>query len=153
MAQPMPESVKVAPARLALDTGIKGVVFPMKLGVNEVAILLSLYYAAEMSGTAGYNILRYGLWRKSDTDPAAMEDDHTDMIWETADVNMFITESISFLTKEHVVFPWPLTLIRAPRLVGLRSNTVGGSINMRLYYLTRTVKDEDLAKLMVKDHA
>lgn len=153
VVQRMPESVKMASARLSLDTGVTGVVFPLRLGMNEVAVLLSLYYAGYMLPTAGYNVLMFGLWRKSDTDPPAMESDHTDMLWETVDSRQYTTESLSFTVREHVIFPQPLALLRAPRLVGTRLNTTAAYINMRLFYFNRTVSDEELARLMVKDHA
>ena len=149
----LPESVKIARVELALELALGGLPFPVNLGQDEVMVLLSLYYTFEVTATAGYDIVRFGLWRKSDVNPVAMRTDHTDMIWETSDVRLFITESLSFSGREHVIFPWPLILIRSPRLVGLRAQTAGAHVDMRLYYLIQKVSDEKLAELMVKDHA
>ena len=57
------ESVKMASARLALDTSVDGVVFPLRMGKDEVAVLLSLYYVAYLVPTAGFSVLMYGLCR------------------------------------------------------------------------------------------
>ncbi|MBA7687601.1 hypothetical protein ES703_96065 [subsurface metagenome] len=152
MAQALPESVKMVRAQLSLDTSMGGVKFPIHLGDDEVAVLLSLYWYWSMAATAGYNIVQLGLWRKTDTDPAAMESEHTDMIWEGVSALSYVTESLQLSGSEHIILPWPLILVRAPRLVGLRIGAIA-AVYMRLYYLIQKVSDEELAKLMVKDHA
>ncbi|MBA7682112.1 hypothetical protein ES703_90458 [subsurface metagenome] len=149
----LPESVKIARVELPLDLALSGSPFPVNMGHDEIMVLLSLYCTWEMTATAGYDIVRFGLWRKSDTDPVAMRTDHTDMIWETSDVRLFVTESMAFSSREHIVFPHPLVLIRPPRLVGLRVQTAGAHVDMRLYHIIRKVSSDELAKLMVKDHA
>ena len=148
----LPESVKIARAQLNLDTSLEGAKFPVYLGDDEVAVLLSIYYYWSMAATAGFNVAQFGLWRKTDTDPAAMESDHTDMIWEGVSALSYVTESLQLSGSEHIILPWPLILVRAPRLVGLRIGAIA-AVYMRLYYLIQKVSDEELAKLMVKDHA
>ena len=150
----LPESVKIARVGFSLGTAIEGERFPIHLGDNEVAILLSIYYCWYTMATAGYNVMQVGLWRKTDTNPPAMESDHTDMIWEWTDARQFAAAtSMQFSGQDHIILPWPLILIRAPRLVGLRMNVTTAYINMRLYYLVQKISDEKLAELMVKDHA
>lgn len=149
----LPESVKIARAGLPLALTLEGLPFPVNLGQNEVMVLLSLYYTFEITVTVGFCTTRFGLWRKTDTNPAAMQTDHTDMIWETGDARVYVNESTESSDREHVIFPWPLILIRPPRLVGLRIQADASHVDMRLYYLIQKVSDEKLAELMVKDHA
>ena len=153
MSDQLPETVKIAWAELSLDTSISGSPFPLHLGVNEVAILLSFYYHWRGGSGVGDNLASVGIWRKTDTDPTGIFIAHTDMIWTLSEGNRFIAESVWQSGKEHVILPWPLVLIRAPRLVGLREIFTSVTVDMRLFYIIQKVSDEELAKLMVKDHA
>jgi len=153
MGNQLPETVKIARADLAGVTALVGTPFPMNLGVNEVAILLSFYWSAIGTPVAGTNLGYIGLWRKTDADPAAIMVVHTDMIWSLRVQILHVAETVRSSWHEHVILPWPLILIRAPRLIGLSDTFTAVTIQMRLFYTIQKVSDEELAKLMVKDHA
>jgi len=149
----LPESVKIARARLSLDVSLAGVPFPLNLGTNEVAILLSFYYHWFGVATAAANTIYMGIWKKTDTNPPVISTSHTDMIWNLIETLTFVTESLKQSGKEHVILPQPLVLVRAPRLVGFHASFTSATLEMRLFYRIQRVSDEELAKLMVKDHA
>ena len=149
----LPETVKISRQELVSVTTKVGTPFPMNLGPNEVIVLLSFYWNIIGSMNAGVNIGYMGLWRKTDSNPPAMVTGHTDMIWSIRVQNYFTTESVISSWNEHVILPWPLVLIRPPRLIGLATVMTGVSMEMRLFHIIQEVTDEELAKLMVKDHA
>ncbi|MBA7678312.1 hypothetical protein ES703_86585 [subsurface metagenome] len=150
----LPESVKTSRVSIAADTSMGGVPFPMHLGDNEVAVLLSIWYFWYGAPTAASNIVYFGLWRKTDSDPSAMGTAHTDMLWRLSEhVLSAVGGTVRTSGKGHVILPWPLILIRPPRLVGLRAAFASATVDMQLFYTIQKVSDEELAKLMVKDHA
>ena len=151
----LPESVKTCRTGIETTTSKTGSPFPMTLGTDEIAILLSFYYWWRGVVAAGNNVINIGLWRKTDTDSpsAGLTIDHTDMVWNLCENINFVTESVKQSGKEHVILPYPLVLIRAPRLEAYRSTFTAVAVEMRLFYFIEKVTDEELAKLMVKDHA
>jgi len=153
---PLPESVKVALATFVPDATVTGDTFDMNLGINEVAVMLSLYYWWKGVPAAGGNFCRMAIWRKSDEkyDPAGLVfNRHTDIIWDLMEIYNFVTESVWCGGKGHVIFPWPVILIRPPRLLAQVALMTTPIVSARIYYLIQKVSDEELAKLMVKDHA
>ena len=155
MSNFLPESVKVARAGMSVALTLEGTPFPMHLGDNEVAILLSLYYWWYGALGAGSNNAGMGLWRKTDSDPPGGDllTDHTDMLWNIIESVEFVTESVVASGKDHIIFPWPLVLIRPPRLMTWMQVFASLRVEVRLFYLIQEISDEELAKLMVKDHA
>lgn len=156
MVQPMPESVKVARVGFTPGGTLGGETFPMIMGDDEVVVLMSLDYWWRGTLAAGENRVEMGLWRKSDeaNDPPLVPFiEHTDMIWGTVVSIDFTTESHANSGKDHIVFPWPMVLIRPPRFLARVLVLTGSLIEARLYYHTRKVTDIELARLMVKDHA
>lgn len=155
MAQPMPESVKVARVGFAVQGTIGGATFPIIMGRDEVIILMALAYWWRGTLAAGENRMELGLWRKSDVanDPAIVPySDHTDMIWGTVSSSEMVAESLKNSDDDFVTFPWPMVLIRPPRLLARALIMTSPLVEARLYYHTREVSDIELAKLMVKDH-
>lgn len=155
----LPETVKVAHWYLAVSTGVvvsRAQIQGMGIGKNEVAILLGLKWIID-SDLSGVNfVLRMALWRKSDVAwqygnlQQLNIQYEKDIVWSMKttrlDLNSMGKEEDTF------IFPYPVVLIRKPQIIGhasLAAVTTGGF----LYYVTEQVTDEQLAKLMVKDHA
>lgn len=142
----------------ALPTGaLEGHAFDVKLGDNEVMILKAMHYWWYGLLQPGINVGHFGLWRKTDSDPPAnvwVSGAKTDMVWHgLAGVLYAVGQSIRATEGETITFPDPLVLIRPPRLVMIMELVQAVNWSMRIYYVLRKVSDEQLAKLMVKDHA
>lgn len=153
MIKQIKESVKIS--RLAHTPGalISGLPFAMNMGKNEVILLMALDFSWSGIGAAGENIISVGLWKKTDTDPVTVITDHSDMIWTRVIRVKHVAESIGTSGSEFLVFPAPLVLIRAPRIVGTSAVFTSPQTIMRIHYKILKVTDKDLAELMVKDHA
>ncbi|KKL89745.1 hypothetical protein LCGC14_1911620 [marine sediment metagenome] len=159
MAQPMPESVKVARAGhvIATPTTIAGEKFDIKIGPDEIMVLLAFHWwwRAEL-GAAGVGDVVMGLWRKSETMPPGNDcfEESPDMIWAQTDTIFTTAVGQDDLSNAaYITLPWPLTLIRPPQFVMRTTRLLNIRAEMRLYYLLREISNVDLAKLMVKDHA
>lgn len=138
----------------ALEIAVAGVPFGLKLGDKEVMAVWSMYYWAILGLAAGASQVWMGLWRKTDSNPETADwTRKSDFLWDRICSHHFITESLEADDSEQVGFDPPLVLIRAPRLVARRSTAASGTVKMRLYYTIEKVTDEELARLMVKDHA
>lgn len=153
----MPESVKTSYQVIiqAAPSPKEGSPFQILIGHDEVMVLLGLHYFWTMGFGAGNNVVDIGLWRKTDTDPTRSIPEETgdDMIWSEEATVLFVTESISSSEHREFIFPKPLVLIRAPRLMWRYTVGTDFVLGMRLYYELREVTEVELAKLMIKDHA
>ena len=156
MAQSMPESVKTIRASHSESIPVvaTGKTFEIKLAPDEVMILLAFnWWWTGGTFPAGINEADLGLWRKSETLPAAVITDSPDMVWSHKDTVNFVTESIKLGNGGYVNLPWPMVLVRPPQFVIRTTRVLSFLAEMRLFYLLREVGAVDLAKLMVKDHA
>ncbi len=157
MAQPMPESVKsVRVGTNAVQAVMKGFKFEVLIAPDEVMILLAIDYWYHQANAVGVNIVEIGLWRKSDTDCHNTIFDgcsSPDMVFSRMTSDLAVAESIKMGDSAFITLPWPLVLIRPPRLMLKTTNITALLLDFRLWYLLRKVNDVDLAKLMVKDHA
>ena len=153
MAQPMPESVKIARVGFSHTApGSTGVSFEVSMAKDEVLILLAIqYWYAAVLG-AGVNILELTLFKKTDQQAIPVANS-PDILFHVLHRKMFITESYDAGDRDYIILPWPVVLIRPPRLFVRSTTSTAVDGEMRLFYLSRKVKDVDLAKLMVKDHA
>jgi len=153
----MPESVKWVAVHqyIATPTGETGFAFNLKLADDEVMMLLALHYWWSGVLAAGNGSVTLALWRKTDTDPSNVfdEDDSPDMIWSEKHGLKWVTESLVASKARDITFPWPIVLIRPPRAIIGTGLFTAMRVTMRLYYTLREVREEDLARLMVKDHA
>lgn len=147
------DSIKVASLIIFPGTTIAGSPFQVNMGKNEVILLHAIYVWWKGVPAAGSNMVRMGLWRKTDTNPTGVDIVHSDMVWATAWQYQFITESIPSSGSEYIKFPKPLVFIRAPRLVHIRSVMLSVSASMQIYYTIEKLSDTKIAELMVKDHA
>ncbi len=157
MAQPMPESVKTA--RVGINGPVNvlsGFKFEVNIAPDEVMILLAIDYWYNYVSAVGANEIQHALWRKSETDaPNTIFDagGSPDMLFSRIDKVIQIAESLKTADKEFISLPWPLILIRPPRLMCRTVAVTAFTLEWRLWYLLRKVNDVDLARLMVKDHA
>jgi len=155
--KPMPESVKSMWVGIPLaNPGTSDRRFDIKLGCKEVIVALAIDYSWIGSPTIGTDVVAAALWRKSDTIPAGTiwdNADSPDMVWNRTEALNVVAESIRAGFADHIAFPRPIALIRPPRLWVETQVVTGVTYEARLYYLIREINDEDLAKLMVKDHA
>lgn len=149
----LPETVKIARVGLSATTNFEGDRAPINLGRDEVVLLMSLYYWWSAFLSAGENIINIGLWKRTDTDPPAVLTDHTDLIWSTRHVKKFVTESVSASGNELIHFPKPLILIRPPRVIASRAIATSATVDVRLFYQILKVSKDQMAMLMMKDHA
>ena len=158
MAQPMPESVKSVRVGVALPAAAtpKSAKFEIKIGDDEVMILQAMEYSWYGTLQVGQNLVVAGLWRKSDEHPPGQIAENAgspDMIWNRNEAISFVAESADAGRSGFVTFPRPLVLIRPPRLLLLTLTVTAVQYEARLYYALRRVSSDDLARLMVKDHA
>lgn len=157
MVKSMPESVKWTEIHGLIATpGDENTPYKVKLGGDEVMILLGIHYWWHGTLTAAANAVHMGLWRKTDSDPPTnvyADGDSPDMVWSEEYVSEFVTESLVASKARDITFPRPIVLVRAPRAIFSMAALANVYYSMRLYYLLSEVSDVDLAKLMVKDHA
>ena len=157
MAQPMPESVKSTRVGVpGIQAAKKGFKFPCLIAPDEVMILLAIDYWWHSILAVGNNVMQFGIWRKSDADcPSSIfaSGGSPDMIFSRVEKTLHVAESIKQGDRDFITLPWPMVLIRPPRLMVETAVMTSFVLDMRLWYLLRNVNDVDLAKLMVKDHA
>ena len=157
MAQPLPESVKVARAAhdIVEPTTIDGQRFDIKMGPDEVMVLLAFHVWWTALSATGNNAVHMGLWRKSESMPQGTNCfvSSPDMIWAEKDALFHDTVVTDGGKSQYIQLPWPMILIRPPQYCVRTVIMTNFFSEMRLYYLLRDVNDVDLAKLMVKDHA
>lgn len=153
MIKQIKDSVKIS--RIAHVPGaiLSGLPFAMNMGKNEVILLMALDFSWNGVAAAGENIISVGLWKKTDTDPTTVITEHSDMLWTRVIRVKHVAESVGSSGSEFLVFPAPLVLIRAPRIVGTSAVFTSPQTIMRLQYRILKVSDKDLAELMVKDHS
>lgn len=157
----LPETIKVAkcgyPAGVPAGPGLTYIPVPVQMGPQEVALLHALQW---IIATAAPNAdsLQSVLWRKSL--PAQKANLLTTWREDTDVIDYYATENywgsdVGYgdpYKQIYKVLPRPLLLIRPPQLVAV-SATANTSVNLWLWYTVITVTDEELARLMIKDHA
>lgn len=161
----LPETVKFAKIGYVCTADantVDGRDFKLMLGPKEIALLLSIRVFIDFAPITDGEAV-WALYRKSL--PAALTQDDmgaTPHFWAEKD-DICAYGCVRYKGEpgggnagnqmDDYVFPHPLVVIRNPALWII--NRQGSSFPhfAMLYYLTRTVTDEDLAKLMVKDHA
>lgn len=157
----LPETVKWTEEHGFFGVGagaIAGYPFDIKIGPKEVMILMGLHYWWYGTLQIGDNVAHLGLWRKTDSDPSATvwsSGAFQDMMWHrvTCISEGAAGESVVSGDAAEITFPYPIVLIRSPRALIEVQTVINVAWSMRLYYLLREVSNEELAKLMVKDHA
>lgn len=130
--------------------------FELNLGKDEVAELQAVYQFVNMSDPA--HVVRYGIYRKSDTDPLDISDlpavalDKNWILWTG-----FHSGIAGFLgpvlKNEMLNMPPGIMMIRSPRLVAATLENITYNLMVALYYRTKTVSKDELAKLLMKYHA
>lgn len=154
----LPETIRVEKVGGASIIGITSLPIQWGMGKKEVAILLGVRFVIdELGGAINDAYLRWALDRKSEGAPGSLllEDtqDLTHIICGGGAVGVVVVEGATFgFMTEDFIFPYPVVLIR-PSQIHLESAYNGIKCGAYLYYVTQTVSDEQLAKLMVKDHA
>lgn len=154
----LPESVKSTEVNgfIAAGGALEGHAFDVKLADDEVMILKQLQYWWYSTLVAGANIVHFGLWRKTDSDPPAN-------IWDTGEAQSMVwhrlmstfyaaAASVDPNGFDTIDFPYPIILIRAPRCMVMTQTMTNFAWSMRLYYSLYKVTARELAELMVKDH-
>lgn len=128
---------------------------PIKPGDKEVAILLGCQFTLVGSNISFF--YRTGIYKKSDVTPA-MSGGYTDFdsnehwIYVQPDVQVPSVAG-SRAIRWQFFFPYPIVLLRPPQWCGYAIDDTGGwRATCLAYYLLQKVTDEQLAKLMVKDH-
>jgi hypothetical protein len=152
----MPESIKQTEVNTVIQPAlIAGKPFQVQMaGKNEIMVLHSMYYWFHGTLVAGDNEVKLGLWRKTDSNPADLfaDGDADDMLWNLHWGTFHAAESVRSSYNEHVIFPLPVVLIRAPRMLIRTSVITSLELSVRLYYQLKVVSDSTMAELMVKDH-
>ena len=127
---------------------------PILPGEDEVAILLGCQFT--VVGSAASFFFRNGIFKKSEEVPDltgfAKYDPNEHWIYLQPDIQI-----PSVAGSRAVVwtffFPYPVVLIRPPQFSGYAVDDTGSwRMTCLAYYLLQNVTDEQLAKLMVKDH-
>lgn len=153
----LPETIKSIIAVYSAIEAVKvGKRFELALGPNEVMVVLAIDYNFHGTVAAGNNVIRWGLWRKTDALPAGSIHalaGSQDMIFSRISSAEFVTESLASSGDGFITLPWPLVLIRPPQLLYRTSDYATMSLMVRLWYVLHEVSNDELAKLMVKDHA
>ena len=160
----LPESVKFAKVSFGTTIGVNSVGghdLKLMLGPKEIALLLSFRLVCP-SGLNNNFQFTWVLYRKSLPAPLTLVDIGTigfarkDDIFAVGVLQMRTEAGSGYVggPTDDFTFPYPLVVVRNPAL-WIR-NIDGGAdepIMAILYYLVQKVTDEELAKLMVKDHA
>ena len=163
----LPEQVRIAKNRvvIAAASTLQYEEIPMEMGEDEVALLLAYQMIFEditpLEG-AHYRTEAY-IWRKSQpkTYPTIRSHWAEDSDTITFDVHDFIYQGYGvphpvFSKSWYKVLPYPVVLIRPPSLISYATGDPEPPTGMRVYslcwYVLQKVTDEQLAKLMVKDH-
>lgn len=152
MAIQLPESVKIEKiGDVQAGASIMQSRIDWGLGRHHVAILLAIRVVLDAYAVAP-DSWTWALYRKSEGAPADLTmptlANLTDIIVSGGCNKLSDTGWTSKV--EDFVFPYPIVLIRPSQFLFLGS--VGLSYGAYMYYITQTVQDEVLAKLMVKDH-
>lgn len=160
----LPATVKVAGVSLYVPAAatVYGVKLPVHMGKNEILVVLAARFVFEPTTSEHDMMILWGMWRKSEaTWP------HTTLsilnLAEEADIvasgGMVQASSVGATgisigtITEDFVFPYPLVLIRAPQILFESPDNSEFPVGLWVYYLTQRVTDDELAALMVKDHA
>lgn len=129
--------------------------FALNLGKNEVAELLAIYQHANMAAVD--HVIRYGVYRKSDSAPVLADHDAT-----SEDNNWILISAIHsgaatylgpIIFDKMIKMPPGIVLVRSPRLVVESLQAILVVFVLTLYYRVKTVSNDELAKLMVKYHS
>lgn len=154
----LPASVKVEKVGFAAK-GLESAPIEWAMGKNEVAILLAVRFVADFMKDAADDVnIRWVLDRKSDFVPdnllLANTYMNTHFVAGGGMVAVLVTEGGLFnRTSEDFVFPYPLIMVRPSQFHVEVSGEVTVYCGAYLYYLTQRVSDEQLAGLLVKNHA
>lgn len=154
----LPESIKSTEVNgyIAVGGAMEGHAFDVKLAPNEVMILKQLEYWWYSTLVVGANIVHFGLWRKTDTDPPADIWDTGEaqsMVWHRLLSTFFaVGTAVSPRGFDTITFPYPVILVRAPRCMVRTETMINFAWSMRLYYALYEASEMELAKLLVKDH-
>lgn len=156
-----PESVKVAIAgQAAPDTNVNAIRVPIIMGKNEVAIVLAVRAIDSITTGTHNHIANWALWKKSDeTWPEA--DLKITSLAKNSDIliaGSFVTNTATqggkgYKSVDDFIFPYPQVLLRPPQFLYQYDSQTGQKIGIMVYYVIQEVKDAELARLMVKDHA
>lgn len=146
----LPETVKIEKVSLTCDGNVVTAKADWGIGPKEVAVLLAVRFIVD---TLPDNAVWFwALNRKSQGQPSEIT------MAETAGLTDIIaggggstlTKVGQFCAAEDFTFPYPVILLRPSQI--MVEGTTGITCGAYLYYLVERVSDEDLAKLMVKDH-
>ena len=160
MKTKLPEIVRVARVGVTTINGMVAAPVKLAVGKDEVAVLLAVRFKIDdMSGGVNDATLRWCIYRKSEGDPPEGSlitqdiQDNDDIIAGGGFYAVLVTSGAVFGTlTEDFVFPYPVVLVR-PCQVLFETSYVGIQCGMYLYYLRQKIGDDDLTKLLVKDHA
>ncbi|MBA7681229.1 hypothetical protein ES703_89566 [subsurface metagenome] len=152
----LPASVKVAKSSINCTNAIVYDEIPIYPGEKEVALLLATNWLL-VSPVA--NRLEGLIWKKAH--PAVKANIFTQYVQEEDVIDYEQTFIISTTAEgiwqgsigRYKAYPQPLVLIRPPQLVTIGLVMTSGIVVVTCYYVFQRVTDEQLAKLMVKDHA
>lgn len=162
----MLETVKVALAGGVTISSAKQVKIPIALGDLEVALLHKIRVVCDQSQSASAWVMNWALWRKSDADYTAGKEirvinvaEHGDFIAAGSIMNQYNLQGAAGLAQgrynlsDDFTFPKPMVVIRPPQILVKTAGTSGFIFGVLLYYTTLEVSKDELARLMVKDHA
>lgn len=158
----LPQQVIIARRAIAIvgASTLEAYEIPLGLGEDEVAIVLAAKLAHRGASTAHVQQwLSRRSTKKIPTDltwaneAGSWQDDGSVFDWFAS----FKTEHTAVgvenrSCEEYKVYPYPIVLIRDPSML-VFSNMATVLCTVILYYLIEKVTNEQLAKLMVKDHA
>lgn len=154
----MPESVKVLTlAGRTENTQVGSTRIDWALGRNEIAIMLGIRVVFQ-NDIGLDNDLNWAIFRKSEAEPPP-----TLILYAQQALSDFVAggriatdisgPGLNALNcSDDFLFPYPLVLIRPSQFLTESKSSLVEWVAY-LYYLTQEVTDEQLAKLMVKDHA
>lgn len=150
------DRLRVAKASIDCTNALVYSQIPILPGEDEVALLLATNWL--LVNTVA-NRIEALIWRKAH--PATKGNIFAQFVIEEDVIdyeqNFMVSTTAAGewqgTVARYKVYPQPLVLIRPPQLVTVGLVGTSGLVVVTCYYTLQRVTDEQLAKLMVKDHA
>lgn len=149
--------IRKASVRKLVSGTLQSTRIPVSLGSDEVGLLMASNIQVDQQ-TAGSNYVKSWIYKKSEKVPTKTDWINTGWLSDDSVMDYSLYRQVQATavgfgitsSRDYKVYPEPLIFIRPPSLL-----TYGGAAYLELFLWFKTVKmtKEQIAKLMVKDHA